>query len=129
MLTFHPIRERRLELLQRRWGFPFRFFDVTNTLMPVYVAHDHQNVPIGIIHFSEDTIPNEEDKVLFIYRLLISPLYRKKGYGRKMVEFARDRAKEYGYKKMALYSVEEAEGFWERNGFSVDDHLFTCYTT
>ena len=56
----------------------------------------------------------EENKIKSLY---VDPEYHKRGYGRQMVKFLEENAKEKNNKKLVLSSSLHAEKFYERNGF------------
>lgn len=46
----------------------------------------------------------EDDKTLLLDNIGVSPRFQKKGYGRKLMFFAEDRAKEQGFSSIILYT-------------------------
>ena len=61
---------------------------------------------------------NSDD--FYVATLAVLPEYRSKGVGAKMLEFARDLAKEKGFKRYSLHvSADNSRGlkFYEKNGF------------
>jgi len=69
-------------------------------------------------------IPTEpEASEFYLDALCVSPLYRGKGYGRKLIEAGCDRARKLGHRRMALIvEVDHAPAIrlYERLGFCTD---------
>lgn len=73
-------------------------------------------VPVGTITLK--LLPNKES--LLIERLAIFPAYQKKGLGQKLIEFAKETAKEKGVKKiLGSIPIDDADliHLLEHNGF------------
>lgn len=64
----------------------------------VYVLENNEQI-IGYIVL----IP-EDEKSLLLDNIGVSPLFQKKGYGRKLMLFAEERARAQGYRSIILYT-------------------------
>ena len=81
------------------------------------------------------SIVKKEDGIFGLHRLAVLPEYRHFGYGKELVEFCRDKAKELGGNKIAIGIIEEnsrLKNWYERLGFvstgtkKFDHQLFTA---
>lgn len=62
----------------------------------------------------------------YIYHLAVDPIYRGKGYGKSLVEYALTALKDMGVNKVALVVFETNEkgnAFWDHMGFSTRPDL------
>ncbi len=62
-----------------------------------------------------------EPEHLLVYSVAIQPALQGKGYGRRLMAFAEDQARERGFRRMALYTNErmsENVAIYERLGFA-----------
>lgn len=70
-------------------------------LHKLYIEDDKQIGFVGI----EKSLQN--DDVLFIEKLAVLPEYRHQGYGQKLMEFAFEKIKELGGKKISVALIDE----------------------
>lgn len=65
-----------------------------------------------------DAIPHDADSY-YLHDLAIDPAVRGGGHTRAVVEVLAERAKAKGWPQVSLVAVNNATGFWQRNGFEV----------
>ncbi len=65
-----------------------------------------------------EALPEDSDSY-YLHDLAIDPVARGGGHTRAVVEKLAEFAKGAGYKRVSLVAVNNASGFWERNGFVV----------
>lgn len=67
----------------------------------VYVLEDEEqkNSIVGYV-----VLLPEEDKTLLLDNIGVRPRFQKKGYGKKLMQFAEEWAREYGYRSIILYT-------------------------
>lgn len=62
--------------------------------------------------------------MLHIGRVAVSAELRKMGYGRQLLDFLCDCAKDKGYKAVELSAVNTAQGFYEKMGFVAEGDYY-----
>ena len=65
-----------------------------------------------------DALP-EHPEVIYLHDLALHPSTRGGGYTRPVVEALAQQARSAGFERISLVAVNNAAGFWERNGFKV----------
>ncbi len=65
-----------------------------------------------------DAIPADADSY-YLHDLAIDPDVRGGGYTRKIIEQLAEQARAEGWPQVSLVAVNNATGFWSRNGFEV----------
>lgn len=78
--------------------------------IPWYLIEDDGTV-VGFSQFST------EDKTL--YQVNIDPLFKGKGYGKKLYQFIEEKFRSAGKDKIELWSTVNAREFYEKQGFTV----------
>ena len=84
-----------------------------------FVAEDGQKI-VGVI------IDGNDGRRGYIYHTAVSPDYRRRGIGSKLVTAAMNALKEQGINKAALVVFsknQDGNRFWERMGFTVREDL------
>lgn len=64
------------------------------------------------------------DNYLHIGRVAVKADLRKNGYGRKLIEYLFEYAKEKGLKMIELSAVDTAQGFYEKLGFKTEGDYY-----
>lgn len=67
-----------------------------------------------------DALP-EEPQVVYLHDLALHPSTRGGGYTRPVIEALAEQARSDGYARLSLVAVNNASGFWSRNGFEVQN--------
>lgn len=65
-----------------------------------------------------DALP-EDAETLYLHDLALHPSTRGGGYTRPVIEGLAKAAREQGYRLVSLVAVNNASGFWARNGFEI----------
>ena len=60
-----------------------------------------------------------EPEVVYLHDLALHPSTRGGGYTRTVVEALAEQTRVAGFQRLSLVAVNNAAGFWERNGFKV----------
>lgn len=84
------------------------------------VAYPWQRYTAPALNTLIQTLPGDSNSY-YLHDLAIDPEVRGGGHTRPVVESLAKFAKEAGYKRVSLVAVNNASGFWERNGFVVQD--------
>ncbi len=66
----------------------------------------------------------EKGKILHIGRVAVATELRKKGYGRKLLDYLCEYAKENGFEIVELSAVKTARGFYEKAGFLAEGDYY-----
>jgi len=71
---------------------------------------------------------SDEDKVdaFELYELYVDPFFQKQGIGALMIDFFEERAKEYGYNELCIWTFEKnavARVLYEKCGYVVDGEV------
>ena len=80
---------------------------------PTYVIEDGRNI-IGF--YSLEHISASEVELVYLF---VEPDFIGKGYGRKLMEHAKRKARHLGYNKMMIQGDPNAEGFYRSVGGSL----------
>jgi ribosomal protein S18 acetylase RimI-like enzyme len=92
---------------QLEWGWlMYGFYDETRL--------------IGYVSLSKESKENEADDIYEIHNLAVLPEYRRKGYGRRLLDFCKEKVKESGGGKIVLGIIEEntvLKNWYAENGF------------
>lgn len=72
-----------------------------------------------------EAIPADAD-VIYLHDLALSPDVRGGGATRAIVEQLADQARSRGWPAIALVAVNDAVGFWEKQGFAVRENPAVC---
>lgn len=73
---------------------------------------------IGFGHLIES---NKSGRLCQIKGLFVSPKWSRKGVGTALLQHLEDQARVQGYTRVFLNASLNAEGFYERMGYSIDD--------
>lgn len=65
----------------------------------------------------------DDAAVIYLHDLALHPDARGGGWTRVIVERLAEQSKAAGWRELALVAVNDAVGFWERNGFAVESPL------
>lgn len=87
--------------------------------IPFGIAMFDENNLIGFLVFKETCLEKYPEYTPWISDVMIFDDYRKKGYGRKMIEKALSTLKELGYDKAYLWT-DKAPIFYEKIGFTYE---------
>ncbi|MDR1475117.1 MAG: GNAT family N-acetyltransferase [Holosporales bacterium] len=91
----------------------------TNKLDMCYLCLENSEL-IGTVSLTKKGIPNNEEFTPCLMHLLVSPKYRCKGYGAKLVNFVKLQAKSFGFDKTYLFTTDKNIHLWyEKLGWDV----------
>lgn len=81
------------------------------------LKEDDQLIGYTMLAVKEDNLTG--DKYGFIYELYVMPRFRKQGYGKQLITFAKQHFKQLGYDKVRLnvYVGNEAQQLYKSCGF------------
>lgn len=91
--------------------------------LPIFFVAFERDQLIGCFAFREYENIGDFDPPLkkkyspWLGSLIIHSKYRGRGFGKLLVNIAKEKSKEFGYKK--LYFFTDKEGFYEKLGFSI----------
>lgn len=74
-----------------------------------------------VVGFGHLIRSNDSSSICQVKGLFVSPKWAKKGVGTALLQHLEHQARVQGYTRMFLKSSLNAEGFYERMGYSVDD--------
>lgn len=84
------------------------------------VAYPWKRFSAPALNVLIEAIPDEAETI-YLHDLALHPSTRGGGYTRAVVETLADSAKAQGYRLISLVAVNNASGFWVRNGFEVQN--------
>ncbi|EET58865.1 acetyltransferase, GNAT family [Marvinbryantia formatexigens DSM 14469] len=70
-----------------------------------------------------DTIDTDITGAFEIWRVYVSAKFQGKGIGRLLLDFAQQKAKEQGYKRIVIWAFKDnyrAVSFYQKNGYCID---------
>ncbi len=88
------------------------------TIMGYLVAYPWVLNAAPALNVLIDAIPAEAE-VVYLHDLALHPDTRGGGFTRPVVERVAQEAKDAGWPAVALVAVNDASGFWARNGFEI----------
>ncbi len=94
----------------------FRNIYAINNDIPYGIAMYDNDLLIGFCVFKETCLDKYPEYTPWISDVMIFDDYRSKGYGRKLIELAKNELKEKGFKKAYLWT-DKAPAFYEKIGF------------
>lgn len=100
------------------------FLDITTNPNSICLLAEDNGIAIGYIAASPKVISYRHSKYIEIENMGISPKYRSKGIGSKLMEECLKIAKGKGFQKVyvnSYYNNQEAVKFYENNGFKKID--------
>lgn len=106
----------RIQAMVNGFGIPLGVeIDKNDTSETEYVIAVDGVLPVGTcrLHITDD-------RTAKIERVCVLEEYRKKGIGRLVIEEAEKWLKEKGVRKVIITSRDEAVGFYEKLGYTVD---------
>jgi len=92
--------------------------DDAGTVRGYLVAYPWKRYAAPALNVLIDAIPDDAETV-YLHDLALHPSTRGGGYTRQVVEALAGAAKADGYRMISLVAVNNASGFWARNGFEV----------
>lgn len=88
----------------------------TSDKLPYGIALCDNNDIIGFCMLKEFDLENYKDIIPNICNIMIFDKYRGKGYGAKLVDYAKNELKKLGYNKAYIWT-DKAPKFYEKIGF------------
>ena len=70
-----------------------------------------------------DTADKDMTEAFEIWRIYVAAQFQKKGIGKSLLDFAEQRAKEQGYKKIVIWAFKDnhqAVSFYQKSGYCID---------
>lgn len=116
--SIHNFEQKDLErlFLSVNWSsghFPEKLKIAMENFSTVYSAWDKDKL-IGMICAMDDSVMNA-----YIHYLLVNPDYQGKGIGRKLVDMAKEKYKDF--LRIVLIAYNEEIGFYESCGFTKNE--------
>jgi RimJ/RimL family protein N-acetyltransferase len=84
------------------------------------------DIPVGMQTFARDDDKERDDSEIDIWRIYLLPEYWGQNIGKEFIDWGVKELKRKGYKKVALWVVEEnarARKFYEKSGFTHDGEI------
>nr|WP_321270799.1 GNAT family N-acetyltransferase [uncultured Tolumonas sp.] len=66
---------------------------------------------------------SQQAELLYIHDMAIAPLHAGKQIGSQTLKYLQQWAKQQGYKKLSLVSLQQAVGYWQRHGFKPQNYV------
>lgn len=96
----------------------FILADKAGTVKGYLVAYPWHRNQAPALNTLIDVLPTQSDSY-YLHDLAIDPEVRGGGHTRAVVENLAGFAKDAGYQRVSLVAVNNASGFWQRNGFVI----------
>lgn len=85
------------------------------------VLHDANGLLVGTCGLYPVDLPADQPRTVELRKMYLSPTLRGHGQGRRLLEWALNRARELGFRQMTLETataLRDAIALYERNGFT-----------
>lgn len=100
------------------------FTEVVNSVDSICLIAEENGSPIGYINAAPKEFDYRHKKYIEVQNMGVSPTYRSKGLGTKLMTECLRLAKEKGFQKVyvvSYYANNKAVSFYKKNGFSKID--------
>lgn len=104
----------RDEILRRPLGLSFSAEDLEKEKADILIAAFDEDEILGCCILTEI-----EPSTLRLRQMAVKNKLQGKGIGQAVLSFAETLARAKGYKKMLMHARDSAQGFYERNGYSI----------
>lgn len=94
--------------------------DDTGAVSGYLVAYPWKRYAAPALNALIDVVPVDAEAV-YLHDLALLPSTRGGGYTRLVIETLAEAAQAQGYKMISLVAVNNATGFWARNGFEIQN--------
>jgi GNAT superfamily N-acetyltransferase len=75
---------------------------------------------VGTFSLTQKDIPNNEDFSPCLSNLFVAGKYRRQKIGEKLIEYAKQQAKNFGFEKIYLYTIDKTVHLWyEKLGWKI----------
>ena len=109
----------RDRVLREPLGLVLNAGDVEDEASQVHLAALEEEQVVGCILLR----PLDDDVVQF-RQMAVDANYRGQGIGQRLLEFAEQKARSYGFQRVVMDAREVARGFYEKNGYSVSGERY-----
>lgn len=118
--AYHEMTELRMEILRRPLGLSFT---------PGQLAEENKDWLVGAYEERQlmacCVLTHHNASTLQLRQMAVRQDMQSKGYGRKLLHFSEQLAKENGYRILMMHARKVATPFYEKCGYKINGNEFT----
>lgn len=125
--VYHDVQPESVTVLQSKWRASPKTclvgINKNNQVVGYLLAHPW---PVDELPKLHQAVPAVSDDNLYLHDLAVCPYARGQGVASRLLECLEQKRQSGGFSSISLVAVQNADGFWQKQGFSEHAEVTLC---